>query len=418
MTTAVSPQAAPGLPAPRLRAWVTRRRAWLLGGLVAAVALAAVLAQRRQASAPAVHYETVPVTRGAIQAKVTATGTLSALVTVQVGSQVSGRVAAIFVDFNSPVTKGQVVARIDPKLFEAAVEQARANDAAARANLEKAKVQRVDAQRQARRTHELRQRKLVAQADDDTSRTTADVARTQVVAAQSAVEQAAAALHQSEINLAYTTIISPIDGVVISRNVDVGQTVAASLQSPTLFVIAEDLSRMQVDSSVAEADVGKLASGMTARFTVDAYPAKAFEGTIRQIRNAAQTVQNVVTYDAVIDVENPDLELRPGMTANITIVYAERDDVVRVPNAALRFRPPPEWLGKNGARPPREKIPGDRRTVWALRGNTRQSVAIRIGVSDGTQTELVEGELRPNDALVTEVTGAKKSGPGSFGRVL
>ncbi len=235
------------------------------------------------------------------------------------------------------------------------------------------------------------------------------------------------------MNLAYTTIVSPIDGVVISRNVDVGQTVAASLQAPTLFVIAEDLAKMQVDTSVAEADVGKLKAGMPASFTVDAYPGERFSGKVRQIRNAPQTVQNVVTYDAVIDVDNPELKLKPGMTANVTFVYAEKDDVIKVPNAALRFRAPPSLLaegqgGPTGPRPGGEARapagpggggglragaaggrPGeaaDRRTVWTLVGDKPVPRKVKTGISDGTFTEVVEGDLKAGDVVITDALGA------------
>src|SRR5512133_3066104 len=327
---------------------MTRRRAVLAIAIVLAVG-AALWGWRATHRPAAITYETQPADRGAVVAKVTATGTLSALVTVQVGSQVSGRLAQVLVDFNSPVKKGQLIARIDPQLFDAAVEQARANLVAANGNLAKSRAQAVDADRQAKRSASLAEQKLVAQADADTAASNADAARAQVAATEGSVSQARAALHQAEVNLAYTKIVSPTDGVVISRNVDVGQTVAASLQAPTIFVIAEDLARMQVDTNVAESDVGKLQSGMDATFTVDAYPGERFRGTVRQIRNAPQTVQNVVTYDAVIDVRNPDLKLRPGMTANVSFVWAQRQDVLRVPNAALRFRPTRELLAAMGA---------------------------------------------------------------------
>ena len=419
MTTAARTGPLPGLPEVRVQPSTVRRWVWLVALVVVVAALAAYRRHRQRTRTPQATYETEAVTQGTIAAKITATGTLSPLVTVQVGSQVSGRIAQLLVDFNSPVKKGEVIARIDPMLFEAAVQQARANDGAARANVAKAKAQAVDADRQARRMRALRRQHLVAQADLDTARTNADVAHAQVTASEAALEQAAAGLHQAQINLDYTTIVSPIDGVVISRNVDVGQTVAASFQSPVLFVLAQDLKQMQVDSSVAEADVGRLQPGMTASFTVDAYPSQTFTGTIRQIRNAAQTVQNVVTYDAVIDVANPDLELKPGMTANITVVYAERKDAVRVPSSALRFRPPPEWLGaKPGGRAPMPVQLGDRRTVWLLKAGKPEAVSIRVGVSDGTSSELVQGDLHPGDRLVTEVLAQRKSGPGSFGRVL
>src|SRR5689334_8590844 len=304
-------------------------RAWLIGGLVVILVAAGGFwfAQTRRPPGP--KYETVKADRGRIVARVTATGTLSALVTVQVGSQVSGRISELHADFNSQVKKGQVIAKIDPELFRAAVEQARANYAAAKGNLEKAQAQAVDAQRQFERAKALAERQLIATADRDTAESTAAAAKAQVAASQGRLEQASASLHQAQTNLEYSIIKSPIDGVVISRSVDVGQTVAASLSAPTLFTIADDLKKMQVDTSVAEADVGKLKADMPATFVVDAYPQEKFRGKVRQIRNAPTSVQNVVTYDAVIDVDNPDLKLKPGMTANVTFVFAEKTDVVR-----------------------------------------------------------------------------------------
>jgi HlyD family secretion protein len=353
-------------------------------------------------------WTTSKVEKGKLTARVTATGTLSALVTVQVGSQVSGRISEILVDFNSPVKKGQVIARIDPQLFAAAVEQARANHLAASANLTKAKVQAAEADRLHTRQKALRAEKLISQADLDTAQAGAESARAAVDAAQSAVEQSRAAMHQAQINFNYCTISSPISGVVISRSVDVGQTVAASLAAPTLFTIAEDLQKMQVDTSVAEADVGKLKAGMNAVFTVDAYPSERFRGTVRQIRNAPQTVQNVVTYDAVIDVANPDLKLKPGMTATVTFVYAEREDALLVPNAAMRFRPPQTAMSPadGGARPPRPKrgdTTPDQRQVYILKDGKPEMVSIRVGVTDGTRSEVVEGPLQVGDLVITDV---------------
>jgi HlyD family secretion protein len=369
-------------------------------------------------------FETTAVERGAILARVTATGALSPVITVQVGSQVSGRIQRLEVDYNSPVRRGQLLARIDPALFVAAEAQARANLSAARANLIKAQAQAKDAQRQLMRQRELHEQALIAQADLDTAQTNSDAADATVVASRAAIEQAAAALRQASTNLAYTKIYSPIDGVVISRNVDVGQTVAASLQAPTLFLLAEDLKHMQVDTSVAEADVGRLREGMVATFTVDAYPSEVFRGAIRQIRNAPQTIQNVVTYDAVIDVVNDELKLKPGMTANATVVYAERRDVLRVPNAALRFRPPPALASRAPGATPSEVRPlgtaqtRDHRVVWVLRGATPVATSIRVGVSDGTASELVDGDLHAGDALVVEAVTSGRSTAGSFGRVL
>ncbi|HET8937076.1 MAG TPA: efflux RND transporter periplasmic adaptor subunit [Polyangiales bacterium] len=399
-------------------------------------------------------YQTSTIDRGPIVAKVTASGTLSALVTVQVGSQVSGRIREIFVDFNSVVKKGEVIARLDTQLLTATLEQARANFDAAQADLLRAQVQARDAERQLGRQRSLHEQKLTAQADFDTAQANSEVAAASVAAAQGRLAQTRAALHQAQVNLNYATIESPIDGVVISRSVDVGQTVTASLQTPTLFVIAEDLRKMQVDTSVAEADVGRLQAGMRAYFTVDAFPNDRFEGTVRQIRNAATTVQNVVTYDAVIDVANPELKLRPGMTANVTFVYADQQEALRTVNAALRFKPsaellkaakPPETGGKPGspeAAPeasggpakPRGSARGRReptntgRTLWVLRGQTPQPVNVKLGITDGTHTEIVEGGLREGDLVITDVVGGSDSGgsprsggpgrPGGFRRIL
>jgi HlyD family secretion protein len=373
-------------------------------------------------SSSSVTYETAAIDRGRIAPKVTATGTLSATVTVQVGSQVSGRVAALYSDFNSPVDAGQVIARIDPQLFQAALEQARANTTAAAANVARAKVQAADAERQFQRTQTLFQRQLIAQAELDTALASSESSRAAVDVAKGQAAQANAALHQAEVNLQYTSIVSPINGTVISRNVDVGQTVAASLSAPTLFVIAEDLKRMQVDTAVAEADVGKLREGMKAPFTVDAFPTERFVGTVRQIRNAPTTVQNVVTYNTVIDVENPELKLKPGMTANVTFLWEERNEVLRVPNAALRFRPSAEARApkegnsqKQGApekaeRPKREPRDTDEKVVWTLQDGALSSRNVKIGITDGTMTEVVSG-LNEGDIVVTESNQPSNKGP-------
>lgn len=346
---------------------------------------------------------TAKAERGRITAKVTASGTLSALVTVQVGSQVSGRIAEIRVDYNSPVKKGQVIARIDPQLFQAALAQARANLQAAQANLERAQVQAKDAERQAKRADELVEQKLISQSERDTTRANADGARAGVAAAEAALAQARASVSQAELNLGYTEIVSPTDGVVISRSVDVGQTVAASLQAPILFLIAQDLRQMQVNTNVAESDIGKLSADMPVSFTVDAYPQERFRGKVRQIRNAPTTLQNVVTYDAVIGVENPELKLRPGMTANVTFVYADKDDALQVPNAALRFRPSAEFLRQAGIADEGRRVrEGGQRQVWVLREGRPQPLNVRTGISDGSMTEIVEGDLREGEELITE----------------
>jgi HlyD family secretion protein len=417
---------------------MNKRRLLVLVAVVLVVAAGAFWLLRSGDSKGKLQFETAKIEKGRIVAKVTASGVLSALVTVQVGSQVSGRVASLMADFNSPVKKGQLIAKIDPQLFQAQVDQAKANLVAAEGNLVKYKVQAADARRTAQRQKDLAARKLNAQADVDTAIAAADAADAQVTAGEGAVAQTRAALQSAQVNLAYTDIISPTSGVVISRNVDVGQTVAASLQAPTIFVIAEDLEKMQVDTSVAEADVGRLRAGMQASFTVDAYPGEVFRGKVRQIRNASQTVQNVVTYDAVIDVDNPELKLRPGMTANVTFVYAEKDDVIRIPNSALRFRPPPSMLGdgKGAAGPtaatgsaqgspsaggsrPSGGGPGGpggggarrgefthQRSVWVLNGEKPGQVKVKTGISDGSYTEMLEGDLQAGQLVITDALGA------------
>ena len=371
----------------------------------------------------ALTYQTAPVGRGSLAARVTASGTLSALVTVQVGTQVSGRLHEIRADYNSVVRRGQVLARIDPRMFEAAVEEARANVAAATAGLARAHVESQEAERRLALTRALAAQTSLAQAEVEAAQAVFDGSKAAIAVAEAQVLQAKAAQRRAEINLAYTTIVSPIDGMVISRNVDVGQTVAASLQAPTLFTIAEDLRRMQVDTSVAEADIGRLRPLMDASFSVDAWPGERFRGKVRDIRNAPQTQQNVVTYNVVIDVENPALALKPGMTANVSVVHAQRDDVLTVPNAALRFRPPPELAprrvrGDGGpASAPRPETARrlDRRTVWVMRDGAPSPVPIRVGISDGTNTELIEGELEEGDPLVTEATGgAERKEPPSM----
>lgn len=419
------------------------KKSWHAALLVAAAATAVAtmpVASGCKSSKPTVQWETAEVDRGRIVARVTATGTLSALVTVQVGSQVSGRIQQLFADFNSLVKKGQLIAKIDPQLFQASLEQARANHAAAEGNLAKAKVQAAQAEIDLKRQSTLAERKLVAQADLDLARSNFEAAKAQIAVALGNLQQAKAALNQAKVNLAYTNIVSPTDGVVISRSVDVGQTVAASLSAPTIFVIAEDLRKMQVNTSVAEADVGKLTAGMDATFVVDAYPGERFKGKVRQIRNAAQTVQNVVTYDAVIDVDNGELKLRPGMTANVNFVFANRENVLRVPNGALRFRPNPELFaalqsqGKGtldggaglsaaaGARPrmgrPGSDEPPDQKTVWTLAEGLPRPLKIKVGATDGSKTEVVEGALKEGEQVIVDATvtgGAKPGGmlPGA-----
>ena len=424
--------------------------------LLAAAAL--FLLQRSGADAP-VAFETAPVQRGPLAATVTATGALSARVTVLVGAQVSGRIQSLSADYNSQVKKGDVIAQLDPALFEAARDQAKASLTSAQASLEKARAQALDSKRQLARTQDLFARDIVSKAEVEVAETTLAVNDSAVRQAQAALEQARANLTQANVNLTYTTIRSPISGTVISRSVDVGQTVASSLQAPTLFTIAEDLGKMEIHTSVSEADVGRLAAGMPVTFTVDAFPNERFPGEVREIRNAATTVQNVVTYDAVVSVDNPQLKLRPGMTANVTVTYAQRESALKVANAALRFQPsdavlaklrearskegrggagfPPSAQAAEGASAPsgsgrsgasgaagtaaggsgaggsaatagtgrraRGAAAAGEKALWVLRDGQPRRVPVKVGLSDGRMSE-VEGELKEGDLVVTSAT--------------
>src|SRR6266550_4509505 len=358
-----------------------------IGLIVALLFVASVVRQCRTGAGA--NYQTATVTRGPITQAVTATGTLNPVVNVQVGSQVSGNIAKLFADFNSEVKAGQTVAQIDPMLFQAAVTQAEGDVANAQAALELAKVN-------AERIQKLFIQKNSSQQDLDQATAGLHQAEANVKIKQGALDKAKA-------DLDHCTITSPIDGVVISRNVDVGQTVAASLQAPVIFTIANDLTKMQIDSNVAEADVGVVVVNQQVDFTVDAFPNQTFHGQVIQVRNAPITVQNVVTYDTVIGVSNPELKLKPGMTANVSIVISHKDDVLKISNAALRYRPPDAAApqsqasapapGSGGAGRPAGGAARDRRTgrtVYVLQGNRPQPAQIKTGISDGVMTEVTD----------------------------
>jgi len=338
-------------------------------------------------------FRTEKVTKGDIVMAVTSTGTVNPVTTVLVGTQVSGTIKEIYVDFNSPVKKGQLIARIDPALFEAQVDQARANLFSARANQEKAEATLVDAKRTMDRNKELFSKNLVARSELDTAETNHETAKASVSAAKAQVAQTEAALSLAETNLYYTKIVSPVEGIVVSRNVDVGQTVAASFQTPTLFSIAQDLTKMQIDANVDESDIGNIKVGQDVGFIVDAYPDITFKGSVWQVRNAPITVENVVTYDVVIQVSNPDLKLKPGMTANVSIIVAIKKDVLKIPNAALRFR-----LAEKGVQTPEKKVPG----IWISEKGQAMRVPVSTGISDGSYTELVSGDLREGQEVIVE----------------
>ncbi len=414
-------------------------------------------------------FRTAAVTRGPLTAAVSATGTLNAVITVLVSSQISGQVKELHADFNSLVKKGQVIARIDPEIFEAKVHQvnaqveaarasvlnqqaavektradlesSRAALAAARAQTAKSQVAVVDSKRTLGRNRDLRQRGLIAQVDEDTAQAAYDAAVAQIDAskaqeqaqvsavraaeaqlkvseamlknAMAQVTQNEAALRQAQVDLDRTFIRAPVDGVVVGRNVDVGQTVAASLSAPTLFSIAQDLRNMQVDTNVDEADVGRVKLGQAATFTVDSFPSRTFTGEVVQIRKAPLVVQNVVTYDVVVTAKNPEQRLLPGMTANVRIVIDQKESVLQVPNAALRFRPPglETTERERPARPGGGSGPGGGRgggaaagRVWIVGPDGKPAaVPVQLGIGDGTYTEVARGEIKEGQQVIVGV---------------
>lgn len=344
------------------------------------------------------HYKTLPIERGPITALVTATGAVNPVVSVQVGSQVSGKIAKLYADFNSTVREGQILASIDQKPYQAKVSQTRAALKSAKAGLAKSQVMLAQRRLELERMTALRRQEFVSQSDLDLATTNFRDAEAQLDLSQAQVDQAKATLASAELDLGYTTIYSPVNGTVVSRNVEEGQTVAASFQTPTLFVLAQDLTRMQVIANVSESDIGGVAEGKSADFRVDAYPREFFHGIVTQVRNAPISIQNVVTYDVIISVENPDLKLKPGMTANITIVTARNENALRAPNAALRFRLP--------------GVPVDRKTpqLWVLepRGRVR-AAPITPGIADSLFTEIAEGDVREGDAAIVGMATAEDS---------
>lgn len=459
---------------PRRRWGAGRRHLAVLGLLVVAAGVGVYVYTRQLGSSAA--FQTARVTRGPLIAGFSATGTLNAVITVQVGSQVSGQIQELYVDFNSPVTKGQIIARIDPATFQAQVdeaqaqvraaratvlsqqamvakaradlENARAAVAAAQAQTAKAKVSVVDGQRNLDRQRLLRQRELIAQADVDAAQVAYDSDVAQHTAAQAQdsaqaalvqsgeaqlkvaeaqrqsvgaqVGQYEAALRQAQLNLDHSIIRAPVDGVVVARNVDVGQTVAASLQAPTLFLIAQDLTKMQVDTSTDESDVGRVRLAQPVTFTVSSAAGRTFSGQVVQVRKAPQVLQNVVTYDVVVSAPNPELTLLPGMTANVQIITDQKDNALKVPNAALRFRPPGVETGQvqsratgpvaaqgSGPRAGSSTQPGLAGQVWVVDpGGKLRAIPLRLGITDGIVTEVLEGGLGAEQDVVVGMTSA------------
>lgn len=374
--------------------------------MVAAVGVYA----RRDHVAPEI--ATAAVTRGPIVSAIAATGIAEAVTTVAVGSQVTGTIQSLGADFNSVVRKGQVLARLDPSLVQSTVEQARANLARADADLDRQRVAAEDVERKLGRARDLSARQLIPAAEVEDAAVAKQSADAQVRSAEAAAGQARASLRQAQVNLEKTVITSPIDGIVVARSVDVGQTVSASVSAPTLFVIAADMSSMQLKASIDEADLGRIASGQSVNFTVDAYPNDTFRGVVEQVRLNPEVSSNVVTYTAIVSAPNPQLKLKPGMTASLTIEVARRDDVLRVPAAALRFRPSADVmqvLGGGGAVAATAPAAADRGTVWQFLEGTLAPVAVTIGATDGTVAEVSGGGLAEGAQVVTRVTMASET---------
>jgi HlyD family secretion protein len=375
------------------------------------------------------------VSRGPIVSRVAASGTLEAVTTVQVGSQISGTVQALYADFNSIVKRGQVLARLDPSLLQADLEQAKATLTRSEAEVERLAVALADAKSKEDRARELAGRELIPRTDLETAEVARQSADAQLKAARAQVSQAKAALGQAQVNLAKTVITSPIDGIVTARQVDVGQTVAASLQAPTLFIIAADLGQMQVKASVDESDLGVVREGQPVTFSVDAYPQDAFHGVVKQVRLNPVVDQNVVTYAAIISAPNPELKLRPGMTASVTVEVSRRESVLRVPNAALRFEPGDDLLAsmgqetslvtnrpaatKNSRAGANQPARSNVSKVWIFDGGLHR-VPVVPGASDGTLTEVRLPPDAPSDEVLDEgsrvAIGVASSGGNSAQR--
>lgn len=407
-TRAVDPPAKPKAATRRFRLSAFRGR--LLGLHIGAAVIllllliaGAVWWMARGTATP--DYTTMPAARGPIERTVAATGTVNPELTIIVGSYVSGVIQRLYCDYNTHVKAGQVCAKIDPRPYLTVVDQAKANLAVARAQLEKDRATLAYNAANYRRNRTLAAHQYASQDAADLAKSADDQAQAQVYLDEAAIAQRQAELDAAQVNLGYTDIISPVDGTVVSRNVTQGQTVAASFQTPTLFLIATDLTRMQVDTNVSESDVGAIKEGQAASFTVDAYPGRWFQGSVVQVRQSPQTVQNVVTFDAVVGVANLDLALMPGMTAATRFVTARKDDVLRVPNQALHFVPVDE--------PAVAALPAaGRRRVWVLREGKARPVEVICGLDDDTYTEVVGGDLHAGDQVIVSEQAGKSARPG------
>ena len=379
------------LPIAGALAGLSRRWRWFA---IAVLVAGAAVAWYRMSQPAGPSYATQSAGRGRVERTVTATGSVNPILTITVGSYVSGVIQDISCDFNTVVKKGQLCARIDPRPYQMVVEQDRASLATARAQLQKDQASLAYAEVTARRQADLLAKEATSQDSHDIAVNSLRQAQAQIALDQAAIQQRQAQLDAAEINLGYTSIVAPVDGIVVSRNVTIGQTVAASFQTPTLFLIATNLSTMQVDTNVSESDIGGIRTGNKARFTVDAFPTRIFEGQVTQVRQAPQTVQNVVTYDVVVQVGNQEQLLKPGMTATMRIITDRRDQVLRVPNQALRYSPG----GPGGIRG--QSQPGSQ--VWLLENGRPKAVAVRTGLDDDNYTEITGGLSEGADVIVSE----------------
>ena len=417
MTTVIAPRNERQTPAPAQRGDIpaaasqyvpphqphrTTKRRLLFSGAVVAIVMIGTAWWARRAGAP-IRYVATPVTRGSVERTVTASGTINPVLDVEVGTYVSGVITHLYCDYNTVVKEGQICAKIDPRPYQTIVDQEQATLANAKAQLAKDSANFVYAQLAYERGVKLQQQDYISQDTLDQKRNVYDQARAQMDLDRAAISQHEAALSAAQVSLGYTDIVSPVNGTVISRNVTVGQTVAASFQTPTLFIIGTNLTQMQVDANVSESDIGGLKVGNTASFTVEAYPDRAFNGSVVQVRQAPQSVQNVVTYDVVIGVGNQDGALMPGMTATCRITTARRDGVVRVPNVALRYAP-------GGLAVTLRHASADSGQVWVLRHGQPMPVPVRLGLADDTYTEIARGEVETGDSVVVS------EGPASGGQ--
>ena len=401
------------------------RRLHLSARVIALTAATAVLAgaavwhfwQRGSSVQPG--YATIAAERGTVAPTVTSSGTVNPVTVVQVGTYVSGVIVSLSCDFNTRVRPGQLCAKIDPRPYQTVVDAETANLATARAQLDKDRANLAFARSIFERDSGLLERGIVSQETLDTARNAFDQARTQIALDEATIRQHEAALNAARINLGYTNIVSPVDGTVVSRNVTPGQTVAASFQTPTLFLVATDLTKMQIDTNVSESDIGRIAVGNPASFTVESYPDHVFQGRVVQVRQAPQTVQNVVTYDVVIGVSNLDGRLMPGMTASARIVTAQRDGVLRVPAQALRYTPSTDAAQPAGAPGPAATRARSQDRVWVLKEGRPQPVAVAVGLADDNYAEIVEGALKPGDAVIIseQSQGASRAGTAAGPRL-